>query len=231
MPDKIKTGFLSGNMLKIIALLTMTIDHVGAYLLPQYLILRIIGRIALPIFAFKIAEGCRYTKNRTKYLGLMLGISLLMQSVYFVVMKSLEMCIFVTFSLSISLIYVIDYARKRKGISGAALIISGVCVVYAITRLLPGRVSGFSVDYGFWGVMLPVFIYMSSDRWGKLALTALGLFFLVRSHGYIQLYAYMALPLLALYDGSRGKWNMKYLFYIYYPLHLVIIYFIGFLFY
>lgn len=229
MPDKFKTGFLSGNMLKIIAILTMTIDHIGAYLLPRYLILRIIGRIALPIFAFMIAEGCRYTRNRARYLGTMLGMSFIFQAVYFMVMKSLEMCIFVTFSLSISLIYVLDYARKRKGVSGAVLAFFGVCAVYGITRFLPGRIEGFSVDYGFWGVMLPVLIYMSSDKWGKLSLTAIGLLLLFNSHGYIQLYAFMALPLLALYDGSRGKWKMKYLFYIYYPLHLVVIYLIGFL--
>ncbi len=229
MPDKFKTGFLSGNMLKIIAILTMTIDHIGAYLLPQYLILRIIGRIALPIFAFMIAEGCRYTRNRARYLGTMLGMSLVFQAVYFIVMKSLEMCIFVTFSLAISLIYVLDYARKRKGVSGAVLAFFGVCAVYGITRFLPGLIEGFSVDYGFWGVMLPVLIYLSSDKWGKLSLTAIGLLLLYSSHGYIQLFAFMALPLLALYDGSRGKWNMKYLFYIYYPLHLVVIYFIGFL--
>lgn len=48
---------LNGNMLKIIAAITMTIDHIGAILFPHILILRIIGRIAFPIFAFMIAEG------------------------------------------------------------------------------------------------------------------------------------------------------------------------------
>ena len=55
---------LSNDRLKIIAAAAMLIDHIGAYLLPQVRILRIIGRIAFPIFAFMIAEGCRYTKNK-----------------------------------------------------------------------------------------------------------------------------------------------------------------------
>ena len=59
---------LSGNQLKLIALITMTIDHVGAYLLPQFTILRIIGRLSMPIYAFLIAEGCRHTHDRRKYL-------------------------------------------------------------------------------------------------------------------------------------------------------------------
>ena len=58
---------LSGNMLKIIAAVSMFIDHMGAVLFPGVMIFRILGRIAFPIFAFMIAEGCRYTKNRIKY--------------------------------------------------------------------------------------------------------------------------------------------------------------------
>ena len=52
---------LTGNLLKLIAMLTMTIDHIGVILLPQYRILRIIGRLTMPIYAFMIAEGCHYT--------------------------------------------------------------------------------------------------------------------------------------------------------------------------
>ena len=65
IPNKIG---LSNNQLKILAIITMFIDHFGLQLFPQLKILRIIGRIALPIFAYMIAEGCFYTKNRLKYL-------------------------------------------------------------------------------------------------------------------------------------------------------------------
>ena len=92
---------LNGNQLKIIALVTMTIDHVGMYLLPQFVILRIIGRLSMPIFAYMIAEGCRYTKNKKYYLLLTLGVGLICQVVYWIAMQSLYQCILITFSLSI----------------------------------------------------------------------------------------------------------------------------------
>ena len=62
-----KIRFLSGNMLKVIAAITMTVDHIGVIFFPSSNILRIIGRIAFPIFAFMIAEGCKYTKNKFRY--------------------------------------------------------------------------------------------------------------------------------------------------------------------
>ena len=61
------TPRLSSNALKLIALVSMTVDHIGLILFPQYRVLRIIGRIAFPIFAYMIAEGCRYTSNRIRY--------------------------------------------------------------------------------------------------------------------------------------------------------------------
>lgn len=54
---------LNSNQLKLLALLTMTVDHIGVHLFPQYPILRIIGRLAFPIYAYCIAEGCVHTKT------------------------------------------------------------------------------------------------------------------------------------------------------------------------
>ena len=54
--------------LKIIGMITMAIDHVGFYLLPQYPFLRIIGRIAFPIFAFTTAESMQYSKHKERYI-------------------------------------------------------------------------------------------------------------------------------------------------------------------
>ena len=55
---------LSGTAIKIIALLSMTIDHFGVIFFPKVELFRILGRIAMPIFAYMIAEGCRYTKTK-----------------------------------------------------------------------------------------------------------------------------------------------------------------------
>ena len=56
-----KNGFLSASSLKIMACVFMFIDHVGLEIFTQINILRVIGRLAYPIFAFFIAEGCKYT--------------------------------------------------------------------------------------------------------------------------------------------------------------------------
>ena len=58
---------LNGNTLKIIAAITMLIDHTGFLLFPQSVVLRVIGRLAYPIYAFMIAEGCRHTRNKLRY--------------------------------------------------------------------------------------------------------------------------------------------------------------------
>jgi len=59
---------LSQEALKLTACIAMLIDHIGAYLLPQYTLLRIIGRIAFPIFCFLLVEGVNHTRNPKKYL-------------------------------------------------------------------------------------------------------------------------------------------------------------------
>ena len=84
-----KYKILSGSSLKIIAVISMLIDHIGYILLPEVAFLRYIGRLAFPIFAYMIAEGCRYTKNRAKYLGMIAGMAVIFQAVYFVAMQSL----------------------------------------------------------------------------------------------------------------------------------------------
>ena len=216
-------------MLKLFALIVMTADHIGAYLLPQYRILRIIGRLAFPIFAYMIAEGCTYTKNRKRYLLGMVILSVLCQSVYYIAQRSLYMSIPVTFSLSITLIYAWDKAFKEKSAASFSLLLIAFFSVYFISVMLPKYMSsvGFDIDYGFFGIMVPVFIYIGNTHLRKIALAALALAMLAAQYGGVQWYSLLALVPLALYNGNRGKPNIKYLFYIYYPAHLAVIYLIG----
>ena len=73
---------LDGTMLKIIAMISMVIDHVGDMIFPELLWLRMIGRLAMPVFAFCITEGYIHTRNRKKYL-LRMGIFALISEVPF----------------------------------------------------------------------------------------------------------------------------------------------------
>lgn len=221
---------LTGNALKLIALIVMTVDHIGVQLFPEIKLLRIIGRLALPIFAYMIAEGCKYTKNRRRYLGLIALEALICQLVYLIAMGSLYMCILVTFSLSILLIYIGDFAVKKKSTSGYIALVTAIIAVFAICELLPKALpnTDFQIDYGFFGVLMPVVLYFSrDDKLSKLSsITAMCVLLGLRFGG-VMYFNLLAIPLLTLYNGERGKHKMKYLFYIYYPLHLVIIYAIS----
>ena len=217
--------FLSNNQLKILALIAMTADHVGLQLLPQLGFLRIIGRLAFPIFAYMIAEGCQYTRNRKKYLLTLAVMAALFQIVYFVAMDSVYQGIFVTFTLSVILIFVFDRARERRTVASALLAGGVMAAVIFVCTVLPRlwSSSDFAVDYGIWGVLLPGAVYFERKRSGKLLMTALLLSALALEWGGTQWFALLALIPLACYNGQRGKYKMKNLFYIYYPAHLVVI--------
>ena len=219
-----QTFGLTGNQLKILALLAMTVDHVGMIFFPRLSFLRWIGRLAMPIFAWMIAEGCRYTRNRGRYLLGIAALGLVCQAVLGVAVGSYYQGILVVFSLSVAMIYLID-ALKNK-IWGIAICVLALSGMFWLTELLPPRVPlwDFAFDYGFCGVMLPVAFYVGRNTRQKLLLGLVLLVPLAVRNGFDQWFGLLSLPLLALYNGQRGKYRMKYLFYIYYPLHLALLY-------
>lgn len=215
-----KSG-LTANQLKIIAMITMTCDHVGMQLFPQLLWLRMIGRLAMPIYAYMIAEGCRYTRSRKRYLLRLAGMGALCQAVYLTAMGSLYQCILITFSLSVMVICLMDTAEKEKTAGSRAKLFVGVGAVFFVCVVLPDLLphTDFEVDYGLPGVLLPVLIYGAGTRGLLVGLALLGL-----KYGGVQWLAFLSVPLLLCYNGQRGKANIGKLFYWYYPIHLVVIY-------
>ena len=233
-----KIRFLSGNMLKLIACVAMMIDHIGFMIFPYDVNFRIIGRIAFPIFAFMIAEGARYTGNRLRYFLMIFIEGVLMQLVYVLALNDTQLSIFITFSISILMIYALDLVKvaflgKRSPvlcILSVALFMAGVVATYLICK-------SFRVDYGFFGVMSPVLASLFMERGDyfpaavrrldsnlvHVCLMGVGLYVLALRGNSIQFYALLALPLLLLYSGKRGRLRMKYFFYLFYPLHLVAI--------
>ena len=215
---------LTSNQLKVLAMVTMTLDHIGVQLFPGVLWLRVAGRLAMPIYAWMIAEGCAHTRDRKQYLLRLAGLALVCQLVYFFAMGSLYQCILVTFSLSILLIYAIDSGSPLLG-AGAFLL------VLFLTGFLPNRLPGFYIDYSLWGVLTPVAVYFGRNKWEKLLFCGLALVMLAAAHsGFTQWLALLSLIPLALYNGKRGKRKIKWFFYLYYPIHLVVIYAISLLF-
>lgn len=236
MEQKDTSGFLSGNALKLIAAAAMTIDHVGLLFFPRVRWLRVIGRLAFPIFAYMVAEGCKYSRNRLRYFLTMFLLACACQAVYFAVDGSLYLSVLVTFSLAIPVICALQAFKEslanghrfRAVIAGTALA-SAVALVWILNCFL-------EIDYGFWGCMLPVFPALFQTRRGKtpadprldrkevhVLCLGLGLVLLSLSLGGIQFRSLLSLPLLLCYSGRRGKADMKYFFYLFYPAHLAVL--------
>lgn len=218
MPQTQTKFGLTGNQLKLIALITMTVDHIGMLLLPRLMILRIIGRIAMPLYAYMIAEGCRYTHDRRRYFLRLAGLALVCQIVYYFADRSLYQCILVTFSMSVLCIRAVDTARRKGGVFWM-LAAAALLGAWAVCELLPVKISGFGVDYGFFGVLLPVILYY----FGKKGIVP-GMLLLCLSIGELQWWALAAVPLMLLYNGQRGSRSLGWVFYLYYPLHLAVLY-------
>ena len=236
---------LNGTVLKIIALISMTLDHIGYVLFPGEEWLRILGRLAFPVFAYMIAEGCYYTKNKKKYLFMILLIGVICQVVAYVAQGALEMNIMFTLALSAIVIFTLQWTLGRKDIfpSNESVrfyennnkpqrwIVFGIVVLLVIFVAvgLPEIINGFKIDYRVYGVFLPVVIYLGKNHWQKLLLTAIWLVPICLVLANTEWYSFFSLIPLLLYNGKRGKHPMKYLFYIYYPVHLGIIWGISFL--
>lgn len=225
LTDKISRGVISGNALKMFALLCMTIDHIGAHILNDYTPFRIIGRLAFPIFAYMIAEGCKYTHNKLKYFLTIFIEGIILQIFIFLLSDSTHMNVLITFSLSIGLIYAFDYSLRSENNYNLVIPLMGIIFVMVICGELPeGFLSEyFHIDYGFFGVMLPVMVYIFDNRVLKLLMFTSGLVFLSISMAPIEWWSLISIIPLAFYNGERGKLKIKYLFHIYYPIHIVII--------
>lgn len=222
---------LNNSQLKLIAMIAMTLDHVGLIFFPQSVLLRLMGRLAFPIYAYMIGEGCRHTRSMGKYFGSVAAMALVCQMVFWFAQGSLYQSILVTFSLSIALCMLAKMARERGGVLSWVTFGAGVVAVLFLTNVLPYLLPGtdYAVDYGFWGALLPVGVYLAKDRKTSLVYTTAFLALLALELWQGQWFALAAVPLLALYNGRRGRLNMKWLFYFYYPAHLALLWGISFL--
>lgn len=220
---------LSGNQLKIIAMITMLIDHIGVNLFPSVTIMRVIGRLSFPIFAYMIAEGCRYTRDRKNYLFTIAALGILCQLVFYVLTQSLYQGILITFTISMVTIYAIDgliYGKNNysRAAWGGVLLIALYVAFIAPVRL---EARDFALDYGAAGAALPVAVYYSRGRLIKLLSLTIMLCVVAYMSLPVQWYSLFSVVLLMLYSGFRGKMRMKYVFYVFYPAHLAVIYLIG----
>ena len=232
---KNKGGFLSGNALKIIALVSMTIDHIGYILLPELIWMRIVGRIAFPLFAFLIAEGCKHTKYKLKYFLLIFGLGVVCQLFSYFFAGQTKLNILLTFSFSIGIIYLLSWIKTlakngniKKTVAASLLLVISLLATYFLTSNSLSF-SPLKVDYGFWGIMVPVVVSIFDNHYIKVCLFALCLVVLCFGYSFTQWFCLLSVVLVLWYNGERGKRNLKYLFYVYYPVHLVVLYLLQFI--
>lgn len=235
-----KFGYISASTLKIIACILMTIDHVGLELLNDYKPFRIIGRLAFPIFAFFIAEGCKYTRNKVKRFFVMFSIGAIYMAMYYFCFNSVYGNIFMTFSVSILIIYILDLVKKQifaersvlKSLLSFLLFIISLVFTFVLYKVI-------TFEYDFWGMLVPVAVSLFNFRDIELPQglkfldshkARLVLFFIaliplsVFGRLYdIQFYCLLAVIPMLFYSGKQGNKKFKYAFYLFYPVHLVII--------
>ena len=231
--------WLDANQLKLIAIVAMTVDHIAWLLFPGYaagavpIVMHIIGRITCPVMCFFIADGFHYTRDRKKYALRLFMLAVVSHFAYMLASNSyVDWHSFIPFYYGdvlnqTSVVWSLCEDEKRS----MGVKVAGVLLICLIT--LPSD----------WSCIAALCVLSIGSNRGEpkkqiawslfyVAIYAVVYFFaLDKLYGLIQLCVVLAIPLLALYNGKRGKNPavnkvMKWLFYIYYPLHLAVIGFI-----
>lgn len=198
--------------LKMIALIAMLCDHLGHTLFPQLSILRIIGRISFPIFAYVLVEGFFYTRDVKKYLT-RLGLMALLSEIPFDLMASQKVLefghqnVFFTLFLGIFMLYLMS--RTVNPLLQFAY--AGIAMVVA---------EFLKTDYRYFGILIILwFYYWRLNKWVKyLGVTAIMLLL----KGWVGCFTALALVPIALHNGKQGP-KCKWFFYIFYPAHTLVI--------
>ena len=219
-------GFDFGReLLKWIAIITMTVDHVGAVLYPEFEVLRWIGRLSFPLFAYLLILGMENTRNVSNYFIRLFIFALISQLPFFLAIGTEPFeHLNIFFTLSFGLLFV--YFFKKSS-------------VLAFVPLFASFIVPF--DYGVYGIAMIgcMYILYENMKFGVASLVVLNTLFLVPWN--TQFLSLFVMPLILLHkNGSLTTtsnftktfmiplWR-KYFFYIYYPLHLSIIYIINIL--
>ena len=241
---------LNSNHLKIIAIIAMTIDHLADLLYPNMqnnivpIILHVIGRVTAPIMFFFICEGYHYTKNLKKYITRLFIFAIISHFAYCFAF-GINYIPFTTGSVfnqtsimwslawAVVALYIANGNNKLKEYKTHNDIINALKEYQKWILVILINIIAFPADFSSIAVMSILSMYSARGNLNKqmkvmmlwLSLYALISFIFVNKiYGIISLFAVLVYPLLKEYNGERGKikW-LKWFFYLYYPLHLVLI--------
>ena len=224
-------GGISGSTLKLIAVISMMIDHTGATVFRTlmrhptvlasgngpfwqqvYQYSRDIGRIAFPIFCFLIVEGFLHTHNPRKYAGRLFLFALISEIPFDIALKGSwfypdKQNVYFTLLFGLLVLMALSRFRSHPWAS-IPIIAAGMYAAYLL-----------QTDYSYKGVFLIVVLYVL--RYTRLYQCIGG-----AAAVSWELPAPLAFIPVWLYNGSRGL-RMKYFFYWFYPVHLMVLYMIN----
>lgn len=236
---------LDSNKLKFIAIVAMTIDHIAWLVFPGYndgfipVVLHIIGRLTCPIMCYFIAEGYHYTKNINKYTLRLFVFSFISHFAYifasssYIDPKSFIPFYYGDFFNQTSVMWPLAWGLVMLRVVNSKRIKPIIKIVFILLICI----VTFPSD---WSCIASLCILAMGTNRGNLRKQMLWMVFYVtiysavyffainRLYGFIQMGVVLAIPIILMYNGQRGqnqKINkiMKWVFYIYYPLHLFVI--------
>ena len=226
---------MSSFILKIIAILAMTADHIGATFFPLgatyfpfNVILRTIGRLTMPIMCFFIGEGYKKTRDRKKYAFRLLVFALISEIPFRMLFQSNFNVMFTLF-IGFCGLWISDILKEKLNTDRFRIL---VYIGALLTAFL------LQSDWNYIGVLFIIAFYHCGESPVKKIIYPLSvyIFVLLKSFfeaefitglnsfyiNFIQFSGCLSIPILLTYNGKRGP-SLKYLFYIYYPLHMIIL--------
>ena len=219
--------------LKFLACAIMLLDHIGATLIP-WGTLRIIGRLAFPIFCFLLAEGAHYTRNPRNYL-LRLGIGAILSELPF------DLALFGSWSWQHQSVMI-------TLLLGAMALLAMKRMTQPLLKILVLLLFAFladfmNTDYGGAGVLMIALFGLTRERKYGWLVQLLGMYLICRwiipggvvwfigRYVFIEIFAILALIPIWLYSGKKSTSSraVQWAFYLFYPVHLWILYLISIL--
>ncbi len=224
---------MSGLALKKIAVITMLIDHIGAAVLwvctSAYdgsavfagadilnQIFRIIGRTSFPLFCFLLVEGFCHTRSVQKYLLRLFLFALLSEipfdlAFYDRVWDPAMQNVFFTLFFGVGAMAALRLAERAGGRMLKAAGVLGMVLCGVAAYLL-------RTDYSWKGVLLILVLYVlrNQRKWSCLAGYGVMCVFMLNTWSFPAFY------LISGYNGEKGR-GLKYFFYVFYPVHLLVL--------
>ncbi len=206
---------LSQEGLKIIACVTMLVDHMGAVLFPDAPWLRIIGRISFPIFCFLLSQGIHYTRSKEKYI-LRLALWMIPSELAY------DYALYGSFT----------WAHQSVMVTLLLGALMGVCIqktpklFYKLLLIFPFAVLAWLLrtDYSYRGIFMIALFLLTQDMPHKFPVQLIGLLCAncLPNPNTIQIFAVLSIIPIALYSGRKlsGSRVLQWGFYAFYPLHL-----------